>query len=258
MLVEERRTKLADLVRERGFAPLPDLAAALQVSESTVRRDLEFLEEQGAAKRTHGGAFYTGPEPRIPHFEPRQPAQWDKKKAIAKRVAELIQDGETLILDGGSTTYEVARLLVGRPLQIVTNSLPVANLFASDREAEVVMIGGVLDPRTGVAQGAHAERMLATVNANRTILSVSGIHDKGFYNNSLMLVQTEQAMMRSADEVVVVADSTKFGHTSLVQLCSLGEVKRLVCDAGLSAAWRQKLSRAGVELLVQEVEPVAS
>ncbi len=76
--------------------------------------------------------FYTGASPKLPHFDERQPAQWDKKRLIAARAAELIEDGDTFLLDGGSTTYEVARLLVGRPLHVVTNSLPVANLFASD------------------------------------------------------------------------------------------------------------------------------
>ena len=129
MTAEQRRSQLLEMVRQRGFASLPDLADALSVSESTVRRDLDSLEQSGAAKRTHGGAFYTGPSPKLPHFDLRQQVEWDKKKAIARRAAELVEDGETLLLDGGSTTYELARLLVTRPLQVVTTSLPVANLF---------------------------------------------------------------------------------------------------------------------------------
>src|SRR5262245_32109834 len=104
------------MVRQRGFASLPELADELKVSESTVRRDLEYLEEVGSARRTHGGVFYTGPTPRMPHFDERQPAQWDKKSLIAEEAARLIDNGDTVLLDGGSTTYEVARRLVGRPL----------------------------------------------------------------------------------------------------------------------------------------------
>ena len=81
MLVEERRNQLLEMVRTRGFASLPELADELEVSESTVRRDLDYLEEVGTAKRTHGGVFYTGPSPKLPHFDERQPAQWDKKRA---------------------------------------------------------------------------------------------------------------------------------------------------------------------------------
>ena len=85
MLAEERRSRLLELVRQQGFAALPELAGQLQVSESTVRRDLEVLEEAGTAKRTHGGVFYAGSSPKLPHFDERQPAQWDKKRAIARR-----------------------------------------------------------------------------------------------------------------------------------------------------------------------------
>ena len=84
LLVEERRNQLLEMVRMRGFASLPELAEQLQVSESTVRRDLDYLEEVGTAKRTHGGVFYTGPSPKLPHFDERQPAQWDKKQPIAE------------------------------------------------------------------------------------------------------------------------------------------------------------------------------
>ena len=135
------------------------------------------------------------------------------------RRSKLVEDGDTLLLDGGSTTYEVARLLVGRPLQIVTNSLPVANLFASNANNDLVLVGGYVYPRTGVALGPYANEMLERLNVRRTILSVAGINERGFFNSNLLLVETERAMMRAADEVIVVADSTKFGHQSLAHLC---------------------------------------
>ena len=96
-----------------GLPRCPELVEELQVSESTIRRDLDYLEVSGVAKRTHGGVFYAGPSPKLPDFDERDPAQWDKKKLIAQRAVKLIEDGDTLLLDGGSTTYEVARLLVG-------------------------------------------------------------------------------------------------------------------------------------------------
>jgi DeoR family fructose operon transcriptional repressor len=250
VLADERRDRLLELVRTRGFAALPDLAKALKVSESTVRRDLEQLEDAGSAKRTHGGVLYTGLSPKLPHFDERQPAQWDKKRSIAARAVELIENGDTVLLDGGTTTYEVARLLVGRPLQVVTNSLPVANLFAADAKAHLVVIGGYLYPRTGVSLGPYANEMLARLNVRRTVLSVAGINDRGCFNSNLLLVETERAMMRAAEEVIVVADSTKFGHQSLAHLCSLEEIDRFVVDNEISEDWRSKILAAGVELLV--------
>jgi len=250
LLVEERRSQLLELVRTRGFASLPELAEQLQVSESTVRRDLDYLEESGTARRTHGGVFYTGPSPKLPHFEERQPAQWDKKRQIAQLAAQMVEDGDTVLLDGGSTTYEVARLLVGRRLQIVTNSLPVANLFASNTNNDLVIVGGFVYPRTGVALGPYANEMLAGLNVRRTILSVSGISERGYFNNNLLLVETERAMMRAADEVIVVADSTKLGRQSLAHLCPLEDVQHLIVDHEAPAAWRDKIGAAGVRLHV--------
>lgn len=252
MLAEERRARLLELVRQRGFAALPDLAGELAVSESTVRRDLDFLEEAGTAKRTHGGVFYTGASPKLPHFDERQPAQWDKKRAIAARAAQLIQDGDTLLLDGGTTTYEVARLLVGRPLQIVTNSLPVANLFASSATTDLVLVGGYVYPRTGVSLGPYANQMLASLNVRRSVLSVAGVNDRGFYNNNLLLVETERAMLEAAEEVIVVADSSKFGHQSLALLCPLPRIDYLVVDRDIDAKWREKLETAGVKLVIAD------
>jgi DeoR/GlpR family transcriptional regulator of sugar metabolism len=255
MLVEERRNRLLELVRRRGFAALPDLAGELQVSESTVRRDLEWLEESGAARRTHGGVFYTGSSPQLPHFDERQPSQWDKKRQIAQRTAELIGDGESLLLDGGTTTYEVARLLVGRQLRVVTNSLPVANLVASNLTTGLMFIGGTVDARSGVSLGPFANRMLATLRVRRTILSVAAINEQGFYNSDELLVETEQAMMQAAEEVIVVADSTKFGHQCLAHLCPLDKIDRLVVDDGISKAWRRKLEASKIELIIANPLP---
>jgi DeoR family fructose operon transcriptional repressor len=241
---------LLEMVRAKGFASLPELASSLAVSESTVRRDLDFLEETGSARRTHGGVFYTGSSPKLPHFEERQPAQWDKKRAIAQRAVQLIEDGDTVLLDGGSTTYEVARLLVGRPLQVVTNSLPVANLFASATTTDLVLVGGYVYPRTGVSLGPYANDMLSRLNVRRTVLSVAGISERGCFNSNLLLVETERVMMQAADEVLVVADSTKFGRQSLAHLCELADIDHLVVDSQIPDEWRDKLTAAGVDVCV--------
>lgn len=252
MLLEERRSQLLELVRQRGFASLVELAELLRVSESTVRRDLEVLEESGSAKRTHGGVLYTGPSPKFPHFDERQPAQWDNKRAIAARAASLVEDGDSVLLDGGSTTYEVARLLVGRPLHVVTNSLPVANLFASASNSDLVLVGGYVSPRTGVMLGPYALQVLGQLTVRRTILSVAGLNERGYFNNNVLLVETERAMLQAADEVIVVADSTKLGRQSLAHLAPLGDVDRLVVDPEASPYWRDTIRAAGVELIVAE------
>ena len=176
---------------------------------------------------------------------------WEKKRQIAEAASRLIEDGDTILLDGGSTTYELARLLVNRPLQVVTNSLPVANLFASSN-ADLIIIGGCVHGRTGVSLGPYANEMLADLNVRRAILSVAGLNEKGYYNGNLLLVETERAMMKAADEVVIVADSTKFGRTSLARLCELSEVDILVVDNEITDEWREKINDTGVKLIVAD------
>lgn len=250
MLAEERRGRVLELVRQRGFASLPDLVHELHVSESTVRRDLDYLEETGVAKRTHGGVFYTGPSPKVAHFEQRESADWVKKRQIAAMAASLIDDEDAVLLDGGSTTYELAQALTGQPLHVVTNSLPVAMLFNGSESVDLVLVGGYVHSRTGVTLGPYANEMLGDLNVRKAILSVAGIDERGFYNSNLLLVETERAMMKSADQVIVVADSTKFGRTSLQRLCGLNEIDVLITDADISESWRSQLGDAGVRMLI--------
>lgn len=193
----ERRSRLIDIIRLRGFASLDELVRELGVSESTIRRDLDALEEQGTARRTHGGVLYAGGLPRIAEFDEKQPANWEAKRAIAAETAKIIDDEETVLLDGGTTTYEVARLLAGRPLQVVTNSMPVANLFASESRTDLILLGGFVSPRTGVCLGPYTNELLSRLHVTTTVLSAAGISKQGLFNAQLLLAETEQAMLRS-------------------------------------------------------------
>jgi len=251
----ERRGRLLDLIRVRGFAALDELVRELGVSESTVRRDLDALEEQGSAKRTHGGVLYAGGMPRLAEFDERQPANWAAKRMIASQAADRIGDGETVLLDGGTTTYEVARLLVGRSLQVVTNSLPVANLFASESRSDLVLLGGYVSPRTGVCLGPYANELLGRLHVTTTVLSAAGIDEEGLFNAHLLLAETEQAMLRAAGRVMVVADSSKFGRKSLTLVAPLSDIDVVVSDDGLSAEWQARIAAAGPDLVVAVVPP---
>ena len=250
LAVESRRNRLLELVRVRGFAALNDLAMELNVSESTIRRDLESLEVDGTAKRTHGGVFYTGPKPKLQHFDNIQSRKFTEKQEIARFAATLIEDGDTILLDGGSTTYELARLLVGRAIQVITNSLPVANLFMGSETADLILVGGYIHAKTGVALGPHANEMLNDLNCRQAFLSVAGIHQEGLFNSNLLLVETERTMMDSADQVFVLADRSKFGRKSLSKLCDLKDAQNIVVDASLDSEWKHRISDSGIKLHV--------
>jgi DeoR family fructose operon transcriptional repressor len=250
MPATDRRDQLLELIRLRGFAALPDLASKLGVSESTIRRDLDHLEENGSTKRTHGGVFYTGPKPKLKHFDRIQSQNFSEKQQIAHFAAKMIDDGETILLDGGSTAYELARLLLGRNLQVITNSLPIANLFVGNEATDLVMIGGYVHSKTGVSLGPFAIEMLKDLNCQKAFLSVSGLHQEGLYNSNLLIVETERAMMQSAEQVIVLADHAKFGRKSLSKLCELSEAGTIIVDDGISMDWQKRVREAEVDLQV--------
>jgi len=149
------------------------------------------------------------------------------------------------------------RLLVGRSLQVVTNSLPVANLFASESRSDLVLLGGYVSPRTGVCLGPYANELLGRLHVTTTVLSAAGIADEGLFNAHLLLAETEQAMLRAAGRVIVVADSSKFGRKSLTLVAPLAEIDAFVSDEGLTDDWKARISAAGPELIIAAIPPEA-
>ena len=250
MILDQRRDEILQAIEQQGFVSLQELVTRLKTSESTVRRDLEYLDGIGQIRRTRGGAAYTGES--ITPFEERFQRASREKQTIAKVVADLILPGETILLDGGTTTLEVARELVGKALQVVTNSLPIANLLAQQPNIELILIGGYLYPRTGVALGPLAESALREVHVPRVIMGTGGITEKGLFNSNTLLVQCERMMLEAAEEVWVVADSSKFGRSALAHLCELSKVTRMIVDAGLNDSWREIIRGLGIELTIAE------
>ena len=246
MLAESRRKHLLELISRQGFVTLEELVKTLGVSESTVRRDLESLDQTGTIKRTHGGAVCSAELKLMPALDDRVSAQAAEKRAIGMLTASLIEDGETVLLDGGTTTLEVARALLGRPVQVVTNSLPIAGLLASSKENDLILIGGYVSPRTGVAMGPLAIASMESIRVRKAILGAGGIVAEGIYNSNLLLVETERKMMERGQEVMIVADHSKFGKLSLTWLCGLGDVDSLVVDSALPEVYRTLLDLSGV------------
>jgi DeoR/GlpR family transcriptional regulator of sugar metabolism len=145
---------------------------------------------------------------------------------------------------------EVARLLVDRSVQVITNSLPIAGLFADARETDLVVLGGYVFPTAGVAVGPLTIKVLKDLHVRQTILGVAGITGQGLYNNNPLLVETQLRMMRCADEVVVVADHTKVGRQSLAYLCDFSCIDTLIVDHNLTEDQMRLLQEAGPRVLV--------
>jgi DeoR/GlpR family transcriptional regulator of sugar metabolism len=250
MLLDQRRNNILQLIERKGFASLKEIAEDVGASESTARRDLEYLEASGQVRRTRGGAAYVGES--LSGFDDRRNFAVREKQKIGRVTADLIGASETIILDGGTTTLEVARHLAGKSLQVVTNSLPIVNHLVGVPDVEVVFLGGYLYPRTGVALGELTVAALRQVHARRLIMGVGGITSAGLFNSNSLLVEAERQMMASADEVIVVADGTKLGHSELARLCGLEDVDRLVIDGEVSPEWQALLNQAGVELIIAD------
>jgi DeoR family transcriptional regulator, fructose operon transcriptional repressor len=253
MLAETRRRHLLELITRQGYATLDELVKVLGVSESTIRRDLEALDLAGSIKRTHGGAVYSGEVRSMPAFDERTGTAVAEKRAIGLATAALMEDGDTVLLDGGTTTLEVARALIGRRVQVVTNSLPIAQLLASSQQTDLILIGGYIYPRTGVALGPLAIATMQSIRVRKAILGAGGVVTEGIYNSNSLLVETERQMMSCGQEVVIVADHTKFGRLALARLCGLEEVARVVVDSGLTDENRTMLEQAGLTIHIAPV-----
>lgn len=246
MLLDQRRRRLLETIEENGFISLHDLAIRFPASESTLRRDLEYLDRIGQIRRTRGGAAYVGDS--LTAFEDRSVEAAPEKRRIAAAVAELIQPHETILLDGGTTTFEVARALAGKPLQVVTNSLPIASLMMNRSDVELIFVGGYLYPKTGVALGAAAVAALSQIRVRRLVMSVGGLTEAGLFNTNSLLVETEQQMIEAAEEVIVASDSGKFGRPALARIAPLGVADQIVTDDRVSEHWRTLFAQEEIQV----------
>jgi DeoR family transcriptional regulator, fructose operon transcriptional repressor len=231
MTAEERKHRIEEHLQHVEFASLEELSQQVGVSISTVRRDLTALEAGGSLKRTHGGARILNPKTDEFIFSTRDAHQLTEKEAIGKACAELIQPNQSVIIDAGTTCYHVARHLEDKPLQIITNSLPVANLFAAAARVELVSSGGVIYPRLGVLVGPLAvETFAKKIHADVAVMGGGGITLEGITNSHGLLIDIQLAMIRAAHRVIFCLDHTKFGRQSVLPLCGLDNVDTIVTD----------------------------
>src|SRR5216684_4954808 len=231
MQPEERQHRISEYLQEVEFAALEEIAKKVEASVSTVRRDLSVLEAVGAVRRTHGGARIIVPRSDEFTFSARDTHQLIEKEAIGRACAELIAPNQSVILDAGTTVYHVARYLESKAPQIITNSLPVANLFASANRLEVVVSGGVVYPRLGGLVGPLAVEAFSRIHADVAIMSAGGITRDGITNSHGLLIDIQRAMINAAQKVIFCFDHTKFGRQSVSPLCDLDCVDTIVTDS---------------------------
>jgi DeoR/GlpR family transcriptional regulator of sugar metabolism len=252
MQAEERQRRIEEYLNQVEFASLEELAQQVGASVSTVRRDLTALEASGVAKRTHGGGRIVNPRTDEFTFATRDTHQLSEKEAIGRACAGLIQPNQSLILDAGTTVYHVARYLGNKVPAIITNSLPVANLFISANQVEVMVTGGVIYPRLGVLVGPLAVKSFSEVHSDIAIMGAGGLTLEGITNSHTLLIDIQHAMIRAAQKVIICLDHTKFGRKSVVPMCDLDVVDTIVTDAEAPADMIAALRERGIEVVVAQ------
>lgn len=250
---EERQKKIEAYLQKAEFASLEELARHVVASVSTVRRDVTELEAGGNIRRTHGGARLLNPQSDEFAFSWRDTLQLPEKEAIGQACAKLIQQGQSVIFDSGTTVFHVARHLDPQALQVITNSLPVANLFASTQRIEVMVSGGVIYPRLGVLVGPLAVESFSRMNADVAIMSGGGITLEGVTNSHALLIDIQQAMIRAAGKVIFCLDHTKLGRRSVAHLCDLSVIDTVVTDSAAPPELVSALRSRDIEVIVASV-----
>jgi DeoR/GlpR family transcriptional regulator of sugar metabolism len=250
MLTDERRSLILDRLRTHGRVLAADLTAELDVSSDTVRRDLRELDEAGLLRRVHGGALPRHGD--ASPFATRERRAPEAKASIARRAADLVRDGQVVVLDGGTTTLQLARAL--RPdlrASVITTSPPIALALADYRGLEVTVVGGTLRPNALVTVGAAAIEALRVVRADIVFLGVCGLHPEiGVTTEDLEERHVKAAMIDGAAEVVALADHDKLGTAMPVLVAPPRAVTHLVTDADASEAALAPYRALGIEVLL--------
>lgn len=247
----ERKLKVKEFfAKEEEFIDLNELCKRLNASRSSIRRDLIELEQEGVVRRVHGGAISLQVRDEVLDFGRLSSSCHEEKIQIGKRAAHSIEDGQTVLLGGGSTVVEVARNLFDRPIQVITNSIPVAQVFWDCKRVEVTLTGGYLYPRLGVQLGPICERMLSSIAADIVVMGVRGITESGISDTNTLVVESIRAMIKAARKVVIVADHSKFGRNAMVHVANLADIDVVVSDDGLAPEFREMLQNNGVEFVV--------
>ncbi|NLN28707.1 MAG: DeoR/GlpR transcriptional regulator [Firmicutes bacterium] len=254
LLAPERRAEIVRLIELKGSVRVSELCSQFGVTEETIRRDLDALEKQGLLERTYGGAV--SPK-RIAHESPyygRELQNKAEKEAIARAIAGMISDRETVLLDASSTSLYVARALAAHKqrLTVMTNSLVITHELSRARGSFTVMCtGGTLRETSLSFVGPHAERALLDYHVDTAIISCKGFHaERGFTDSNDLEVEIKKLMLRSANRVIAAVDSSKWGYVGFAVIGPATSAQIIVTDSNVDGEQVAAVKRHGVEVIV--------
>lgn len=254
MLANQRKEKILDLIKEDGFAKVVDLAKIFKVTEVTIRQDLKILEQDGLVVKEHGGVHIKNVEDQVRNFALSHQENLKQKELIARKCMDFIYPGDTIILDSGSTTTEIAKQIkhISR-LTVITNALNIALMLGASPNIEVIMTGGEFKPPTLSLTGQKAADFFKGLNVQKLFLAAAGISLKsGLTYPSINDLIVKKAMIDAADTTYLVADSSKFGKSAFASLGALSLIDYIVTDEELEKKHKQIFKEHEIELIIAE------
>ena len=232
MFAEERRNRIIQLIKSGNPVKVIELSILFTVSEATIRRDLQELENLGLLQRTHGGAVSPQLDSEL-SFHDREVFYLNEKRQIALAAASMVQDGETILLDAGTTTREIARALCGRRLTVATNSMDVAFVFAEEPDIEVILLGGTWRKSINSLVGPLTNTMLKLFCFDKAFVAANSVDSRlGASTHNLAEAETKGLMLQSARQAILVVDHSKFEQKTFCRICNLSELSLLITDSG--------------------------
>jgi len=254
-MASQRREKILDLLKEDGSAKVIELSKIFRVSEVTIRQDLEKLEKDGWVTREHGGAYLKEVENQVRNFALMNQSNMDKKAVIGVVAATLVENGDTIILDSGSTTTELAKRLQGRKnLTVITNALNIALILGGEPGIEVIVTGGEFKPPTLSLTGQKAADFFHDVHVDKLFLATAGISLRsGLTYPSLSDIVVKKAMIDVSETVYLVADSTKIGKGAFASLGALSLIDYIITDSAIGEQPLQLFRDHEIELIIAQL-----
>lgn len=252
MISKQRIDLIEQYIREHQYADLHTLAKEFDISLSTVRRALNELESKELVRRHHGGASLIDNEVNAIGYDfiTQDDRHVEEKHVIAKYIADLVEPSMTVILDGGTTTYTVARLLVAKRIIVITNSLPIAVLFNEISSLETIVTGGTVYHRLGVLLGPTCENSLSQMHADLAILGGAGITEEGIWNSNSFIVSAQKKVLKAADKSIFAIDNSKFGKRALELTTSFKSDFIVVTDEKPEPRLTRAMRAGGTELKI--------
>lgn len=249
--IDERRSSILEMLRQQGKVKVVDISRFFNISEVTIRNDLSLLEQEGMLQRVHGGAVSTQKAYCNMSLNDRMNINRDEKQAIAKAVKEMISDGDTLMLDSGTTTYFVARELSQiKNLTIVTNSLQIAQELGYQSNINVILLGGSLDPRYQFTYGDDAINQLKKYKADKMIIAVDGVSAKsGLTTYHYLEAEISRQMTARANTTIAVADYTKVAREGFAHINDIDCIDTLVTNKTADKDEVKTISDLGIEVI---------